>query len=393
MLASPPMAPSSAGSELGRLADLCVRCGLCLPHCPTYRLAREEGESPRGRIALAAALARDPALRRDNVLRRHLDHCLLCRACERVCPAEVPFARIMVHARTLLHPRRDRATVWRLAVFLLARPRLWRIALRLLRSAERLGLLPLLTRLRLRPPATVLPPLGSRWRPRRGGAGPWVYLFEGCVSSRLGSEAFHAAERILLTLGYRVRAARIPHCCGAALAHEGFPRAAARLAALLPRAYPGEAPVLVLDSGCLDAARQTLGGRARDIHDFLLANDLPRRARWKEGTAHAILHYPCTLRAEPAARLALERLLAAVPGLEWRRLPEQARCCGAGGLGFLDAAPEALRHRAELDEAPGEALLSANVGCRSWLAAGRLTHGEPGGVYHPLEFIAERIQR
>lgn len=387
------MAASAPDPELARLADLCVRCGLCLPHCPTYRLAREEGESPRGRIALAAALAGDAAMGGDEALRRHLDQCLLCRACESVCPAEVPFAEIMVRARARLRPRRDRPRSWRLTVFLLARPRLWQAALVLLRAAERLGLLGLLGRLGLRPPPSVLPPLAPRWRPARRAGGGSVFLFEGCVSSRLGAGAFHAAEAILARLGYRAHAATVPACCGAALAHEGMAEAAARLAEALPRAFPGDAPVLVLDSGCLEAVRHALGERAQDVHAFLLDQGLPRRVRWKTEARRVLLHRPCTLRADPAARQALDRLLAAVPGLEVLELPEQARCCGAGGLNFLEAGPASLAHRAELEQAapPDRPLLSPNVGCRAWLAAGRSTRRGCDRVYHPLECIAERI--
>src|SRR5579859_3655762 len=85
-------------------ADKCVKCALCLPHCPTYRVTLDEGESPRGRIALMQGLATG-ALDATPRLAAHLDHCLACRACEAVCPAEVPYGRLIDSARQVLTSR------------------------------------------------------------------------------------------------------------------------------------------------------------------------------------------------------------------------------------------------------------------------------------------------
>src|SRR5512132_2425619 len=86
--------------------SLCVACGLCLPHCPTYRLTGSETASPRGRIAAMRAVAAGAPT--DGSFTTFMDECLVCRACEDVCPSHVPFGRMMEAARTQVEPFRSR---------------------------------------------------------------------------------------------------------------------------------------------------------------------------------------------------------------------------------------------------------------------------------------------
>jgi Fe-S oxidoreductase len=64
----------------------CIRCGLCLAVCPTYRATLNESDSPRGRIALARAQGEARLARSDNYADRFY-RCLLCAACESICPS------------------------------------------------------------------------------------------------------------------------------------------------------------------------------------------------------------------------------------------------------------------------------------------------------------------
>src|ERR671932_746949 len=83
----------------------CVHCGLCLAYCPTFSELGTEMDSPRGRIFLVKSLAEGRIGLSDATV-RHLSLCLDCRACETVCPAGVPYGRLIEAAKAEIEHQR-----------------------------------------------------------------------------------------------------------------------------------------------------------------------------------------------------------------------------------------------------------------------------------------------
>src|SRR3990167_8814739 len=105
------------------LASQCVRCGLCLPHCPTYQLNQQEPESPRCRIAMLAANAR-AELEWQPSLQQHIDQCLACGHCQRVCPAQVSYDELLIKGRQLLANQHALSWKKKLAIKIIETPSL-----------------------------------------------------------------------------------------------------------------------------------------------------------------------------------------------------------------------------------------------------------------------------
>lgn len=391
---------SAPGGRIGALADQCVQCGLCLPVCPTYELDRNEAESPRGRIAIAAALARGQA-EPTAALRQHLDHCLSCLNCEQICPANVQYGELLLETRSLLGPSARRPA---LLLGLIRRPA-W---MRKLRSiGDRAGLPRwkdfLAHRLPARSPwraaLRILPATAPAARVQAGAMpfdGPRVALFPGCVASVDDAEAQQAAVTLLQAAGIAVSV--LPaFCCGAMDLHAGATRAATLAAREVQRAWiaSGATQLLSVTPGCLGSLRRALPGvSVIDPVELLAVHGSSLQFRPLAG--RAAVHLPCTQVNVAHSEGALMQLLRRVPRLEVMPLPPAASCCGAAGSHLLEYPERAaqlrqqtLRHATALRP---QWLLSSNIGCRLHLAVGIRDQGLHWRHLHPLTLLAQQLE-
>jgi glycolate oxidase iron-sulfur subunit len=389
--------------ELIEATDQCVKCGLCLPHCPTYRLRRDEAESPRGRIALVQGLISGiltPSARLDA----HLASCLECRACEPACPSLVAVGAIMDQARA----RGTRALpVWRRWVkrtglralssrgFMRLTQRLAAIygATGLERTAMRLGLrrLPHLYAY-ARLVEDLHPPPCWDYKVQ---AAEGVALFLGCVSEVTQSAALSAAAAVLEHLGIAAAPPLGQGCCGAMLRHNGFPNEADTLLERNAAIFSGR-PLVGVASACVAELRTHPGlTRTQEICTFLAERPWPEGLALAPLPADVLVHEPCSHRNQLGGNADVHRLLARIPGLRLAALPDNALCCGAAGTYLLqqpDTAQALLGAKlAHLARLRPQILVTTNPGCALHLAAGLREAGLSVEVCHPVELVARQI--
>jgi len=380
------------GTREGEAAEAilrkCVHCGFCNATCPTYQLLGDERDGPRGRIYLVKQVLEGGAVSARTQL--HLDRCLTCRSCETTCPSGVKYGALVDIGRKVVEARVGRPLGQRL---------LRRAVASVFPRARAFGLL---TRLgmRLRP---LVPAAFAGKLPRTiPAAGAWpaprharrMIALAGCVQPALTPDTNAAAARVLDRLGISLVEAPGAGCCGALRFHlnyqdEGLADMRRLVDAWWPLVEAGAEAIVMTATGCGATVREYghhLAHDPRYAHKAArisaLTKDLSEVLAAEAGRLAPLLgagarprvafHPPCTLQHWQQLKGVTEGVLAQL-GYELAPVPDVHLCCGAAGTYALlqpELAARLQQNRvAALESGLPEAVLTANVGCQTQLAA------------------------
>jgi glycolate oxidase iron-sulfur subunit len=403
----------------------CIRCGLCLNNCPTYRLWQLEADSPRGRIR-QMILVNEDELPLSAGFVEHIDKCLDCRACETACPSGVEYGKLVEHARARIEKQYRRPLVTRLArkVFiegLLPYPARIAFTAKLVRFYQRSGLQRLsratgtLKLLGLGEREKLLPVIDERFFfdqlgktfAARGPRRAKVAFFAGCIANVTFTKLNEATIRVLTANGCEVLVPDRQRCCGALAAHAGVRDSARELARTNMKAFAGGEfdAILTNAAGCGSTLKEydrlfaddepehakavAFQHKVRDVTEFLA--ELGLTAMLQPISARVTYQDSCHLLHGQKIREAPRQLLRAIPELKFVDLPHSDICCGSAGIYNVTqtkAALELLQEKMGHASSTGAAIIAtSNPGCLLQLRAGAEIHQTGQEVLHLIELL------
>jgi glycolate oxidase iron-sulfur subunit len=400
----------------------CIRCGLCLSVCPTYREVLSETASPRGRVALTRKNL-EGELDLSLNLMEQMYSCFDCMACNEICPVGIRPADLALEMRQL--QEKLRPSNWKETLFgkLVPHPARMEWATLPLRIYEGLGLrrmvhalgipkwMPakvrdmeaMLPRLPQRPLRRVLPETVNSTNRECHRVG----FFLGCAQSLMFAEESAATVRVLARNGCTVITPKETVCCGmpaAGYGRQDLVMAQARHnIALFEQA---QVEFIVTDCATCGSTLKNYGqlladdpawaGRAgafsqkvRDVSEFLMS--IPLEQPQGRVEARVTYHDPCHLRRGQGVWKEPRALLKMIDGIEFIEMPEADWCCGSAGSQLITHYETSLnvlaRKMDNLKATQAEYIASGCPGCQMQLNVGIRQRGLNVQVVHPIELL------
>ncbi|RAK19162.1 glycolate oxidase iron-sulfur subunit [Anoxybacillus vitaminiphilus] len=411
----------------------CMRCGFCLPTCPTYiESGFQEAHSPRGRIALMKAVV-DGLIEPDEDVERTLNMCLGCRACEPVCPSGVNYGHLLEEARDIIQKNKKHSLPVRLlrkAVFeeLFPHPHRMRTITglisfyqrsglqRVVRNTGLLNLLPaqLKEMEKILPKVPTLKEMKHRPNhlPAQGKTKRRVAFFSGCLMDTMFMETNDATMKLLQLAGCEIVIPPQQTCCGALHGHSGEKNQAKELAKRNIEAFEGlnvdyiitnaggcgafliEYDHLLKDDPDWAARAKAFTEKIKDISAILVELDFHKKGL-KLPSQVVTYQDSCHLRNVMKTASAPRILLQSIEGIEFREMKEADRCCGSAGIYNIvepEMSMQILDYKMEqVKETKATTIVTANPGCLLQMKLGIEREGLSDRVraVHIVELLLE----
>ncbi|WP_141430471.1 (Fe-S)-binding protein [Bacillus sp. 03113] len=413
----------------------CMRCGFCLPTCPTYgQTNRYEAASPRGRIALMKGVV-DGLIEPDESVEEQLNLCLGCRACEPVCPSGVKYGHLLEEARDIIQQKKKHSIpvrVLRHIVFDQLFPHKERLKKmhhflsyyqksglqKFVQKSHLLNIMPgnlammekilpvIADKMELKQRSSILPAKGTTSRR--------VAFFTGCLMDTMFLHTNNATIELLRLAGCDVVIPEQQACCGALHAHGGEKQMAKKLAKQNIKAFESlDVDDIVLNAGGCGALLVE--------YDHLLKDEVEWKDR-AEAFAHKIKDFSeilvelgfieknlslseqiityqdsCHLRNVMKTARAPRLLIQAIKGTTYKEMEEADHCCGSAGIYNLveqKMSMQILDYKMEkVKSVNAHTIATANPGCLLQMKLGIVREGLEKSVraVHLADLLLEAV--
>ncbi|CAM4004861.1 glycolate oxidase [Bacillus cereus] len=415
----------------------CMRCGFCLPTCPTYiQSGYKESHSPRGRIALMKAVV-DGLIEPDEDVENTLNVCLGCRACEPVCPSGVNYGHLLEETRDIINQNKKFSVpvkAVRKVVFegLFPHQNRMRTLTGLIGFYQRSGLQTLTHKtgiMKLFPETLatmdlVLPKVPKMkemkdrpaFLPAESTKKKQVAFFTGCLMDTMFLETNNATMKLLQLAGCDIVIPKTQSCCGALHGHAGEKSGAKELAKRNIKAFEdlnidyiitnaGGCGAYLVDYDYLlkddpqwaERAKQFVS-KIKDITAILVELDFHKRNDLRLKPQIITYQDSCHLRNVMRTSSEPRMLLEAIQGATYREMKDADRCCGSAGIYNIvhsELSMEFLDYKMDrVHETEAATIVTANPGCLLQMKLGiereGLSHKMRG--IHIVDLLLEAIE-
>jgi glycolate oxidase iron-sulfur subunit len=408
----------------------CIKCGLCIAHCPVYKEVLLEEATPRGKVQLSRYLSEGSLELSEDVKEAFFSTCLLCGSCVANCPSGV-------HGDHLFSGVRWRAAQrygidWKKKMMFQLLASKWQmstsawfgkwarkmfggpwIEAKLNAGALNVEKIPPFND---QPFSETFPDIVKP----EGAAKAKVMYFHGCATNYIYGDIGQAVVDVLKRMGVEVIIPKDQSCCGLPIFMSGERETSLRCirdtlnlfaredvdavvvdCATCGAALKNEYAHLLRDLSQLGErvtdeeirAAELLAGKLKDVTVFIDEHrDWLPPMKTDGQKLRVTYHDPCHLVKGQKISAQPRNILMAIPGVEYVELPGASDCCGGGGsfqVEHADTSRKITKRKVDnIQETRAQVLATCCPGCNLTIS----NHLDPAiKVLHPVQLLQKAL--